>query len=270
MNALEIAAGKIVALYLSGSEIPRDVPGAPDMTVDFDVVLADSRTIALEVTTAADGKVLSLLAAGSKREWPGPGLANDWQVGVAHGKDVQVAQAMKEMLRALEVYERDGLSEIATWSNPRWDRALAGLSSDAAAAARTQFDLGVVVARSFGPKQGSVAQIYMTAHGGATSDVGQVNELVEAAAEANRDKLAAATGDEKHLFVWLNPSYADAELAVATQPVPSTPPAIPSEVDVIWLATQGGRGYGGVQLEKLWRVRPQAGWEQLDPSSYGG
>ena len=270
MNALEVAAGKIVAHYLSGSEIPKDVPGAPDMTVDFEVVLPDSRTIALEVTTAADGKVLSLLAAGSKREWSAPGLTNDWQVGVAHGKDIQVAQVLKQILGPLEVYEQDGLTEVATWTNPRWNQALAGLSSQAAAAARTQFDLGVVVARSFGAKQGSVAQIYITAHGGATSDVGQVTELVEAAAEANRDKLAAAAGDEKHLFVWLNPSYAAAELAVATQPAPPAPPAIPSGVDVVWLATQGGRGHGDMQLEKLWRVRRSGSWEQLDPSSYGG
>lgn len=37
MNVLEVAAGKIVALYLSGRETATDVPGAGDMTVDFDV-----------------------------------------------------------------------------------------------------------------------------------------------------------------------------------------------------------------------------------------
>jgi hypothetical protein len=268
MNALEVAAGKIVALYLSGRETATDVPGAGDMTVDFDVLLPDGPTVGLEVTSSADEKVLSLLAAGS-RQWSASGLADDWQVGVAHDKGVFVTHVMRQMPGLLEIYEREGVTEVDTWNDPRWSRSLSGLSSDPAEAAQRQFGLDVVIARSFGPKQGSVAQIYMTAHGGAISHVDQVNALVEAAAESNRQKLAAVAADERHLFVWLNPSRADAELAVATLPPPSAPPAIPPEVHVVWLSTHGARGFGDVQLERLWRVRPPNGWEQLDPSIYG-
>ena len=70
--------------------------------------------------------------------------------------------------------------------DPRWNRSLSSLASNAVTAAQAQFRLGVVVARSLGPKRGSVAQIYMTAHGGATSNLEQVNEFVETAAKSNR------------------------------------------------------------------------------------
>lgn len=169
--------------------------------------MPDGTTVALEVTSSADEKVLRLLAAGS-RQWSAPGLADDWQVGVAHDKGVTVTHVMRQMPGLLEVYEREVLTEVDTWSDPRWSRSLSGLSSDAAESAQRQFGLGVVIARSFGPKQGSVAQIYMTAHGGAISDVDQVNALVETAAESNRKKLGAAAADERHLFLWLNPSRA--------------------------------------------------------------
>jgi hypothetical protein len=45
-------AGEIVATYLDGTYEARDVRGAPDATHDLDIVLADGRTIALEVTSA--------------------------------------------------------------------------------------------------------------------------------------------------------------------------------------------------------------------------
>jgi hypothetical protein len=84
MNALELVAGAIVAAALDGRCVPRDVDGAPDATHDFDIELADATRIALEVTSSADEKVLSLLNAASRREWPGPGLADNWRIGVEH------------------------------------------------------------------------------------------------------------------------------------------------------------------------------------------
>jgi hypothetical protein len=115
MNVLELAAGKIVALYLPGHETAKDVPGAGDMTVDFDVLLPDGLTVALEITSSADEKVLSLLAAGGRREWWAPGLLDDWQAGVAHDRGANVAQVMRQMRGLLEVYEQHGLTEVDTW-----------------------------------------------------------------------------------------------------------------------------------------------------------
>jgi hypothetical protein len=72
----------------------------------------------------------------------------------------------------------------------------------------------------------------------------------------NIAKLLAADADERHLFLWINASQADAELAMHTGPPPQTPPPLPAGVDVLWVHNESGR---------LWRVRPPAGWEAPDP-----
>lgn len=86
------------------------------------------------------------------------------------------------------------------------------------------------------------------------SDVDAINRLEHAG--HNIAKLLAADADERHLFLWINASQADAELAMHTGPPPQTPPPLPAGVDVLWVHNESGR---------LWRVRPPAGWEAPDP-----
>jgi hypothetical protein len=91
-------------------------------------------------------------------------------------------------------------------------------------------------------------------------DPGAVNLLVAERAEPKREKLARAKADSAsrcHLFVWLDGTQPGAELAVAKMPPPPAP-EIPSEIDVVWLATPPL-----ATPEKLWRARPSAGWEVL-------
>jgi len=61
--------------------IPRDLPGAPEGTYDFDLIVAD-KVIAVEVTTAADGVAKSLWEAVEQLQWEEPTLSLSWGITV--------------------------------------------------------------------------------------------------------------------------------------------------------------------------------------------
>lgn len=69
LTPAEKAAGEMVAEALGGSAISRDGERGSH---DFDIELPDGRTIALEVTAAADGGLVAVHASRSGNEWPAP------------------------------------------------------------------------------------------------------------------------------------------------------------------------------------------------------
>jgi hypothetical protein len=90
----------------------------------------------------------------------------------------------------------------------------------------------------------------------------EVTSAADEAVEALRvEKLAAADGHERHLFVWIRDSYAGAELAMATLPPPASTPLLPEGLDVVWVATKGGDP--DALYEHLWRLQPTGGWEAI-------
>ena len=82
-------------------------------------------------------------------------------------------------------------------------------------------------------------------------------------------KLAAADVDERHLFVWMDPSNSSAEAAVSLGRPFGAPVALPIAIDVVWLATagvpnSGAVAFAGIGVMALWRVRLGAiEWESL-------
>jgi hypothetical protein len=68
----ECRASKILSRELCGEVVWRDVPEAPSGTHDFDLKLADGRTIAVEVTRLVDSKALESPIAGGGRVASGP------------------------------------------------------------------------------------------------------------------------------------------------------------------------------------------------------
>jgi hypothetical protein len=69
LDALEVAAGRVVAFYLPGELIARDVQGAADRTHAFDVVLAGGGCVALDVMASADTRVVSLVPCLIESGW---------------------------------------------------------------------------------------------------------------------------------------------------------------------------------------------------------
>ena len=97
-------------------------------------------------------------------------------------------------------------------------------------------------------------QLVFYGHGGFSASAGQVNAVVEQIASRKCKKLAAATQAwERHLWIWIRLTGPD--LAMHTQPPPTTVPDLPPGVEVVWAANRTGQ---------LWRVRPPAAWEVLD------
>jgi hypothetical protein len=58
------------------------------------------------------------------------------------------------------------------------------------------------------------------------------------------------------LFVPIPLSQASAELAMAKLPPPRTPPALPTDLDALWVANWNEG--------MIWRVRAGSGWDALN------
>ena len=176
---------------------------------------------------------------------------------------------MRQVFPLLKVLERHGLIEVGrNWFRP----AEAVLSSEPIEAQAQLLALGTNVAHLLGPRQSPEAgQVFLSFSDGFGSDAGQLNSLVVAAADSNRSKLAAADADERHLFVWMNPSYSRAEAAASLGLLGDGPPGLPPEIDCVWLVTQGVPNFGavdvaGIGVLRLWTVRPPGAWQSISLS----
>jgi len=260
----ELAAAEVVAGALGGRWESRDGEDDPLGMHDFDVTLPDGRCIALEVTSAIDGAVLALSDAafgreGRQRRWAAAGLTNDWIVTIPQ-RPVRVAEMMNAMLPILEAFEVHGHADVDPHVDYVYNSPRSELPTPVVDAARRMIELGVTRARVLAPRADGNAEMFVTISDGFAGDPGAVNRLVAERSEPKREKLARAKADsasECHLFIWLDGTQPEAELAVGRLPPPPAPD-IPLEVDVVWLATPPL-----ATPEKLWRAQQSAAWEVL-------
>jgi hypothetical protein len=243
----ELRAATIVGSILDGVAVPRDVAGAPDGTHDFDVLLP-GRCVALEVTRAADKLVLATLARAFAQAYPAPALANTWTLSIQTigPTPPPVPPIVKESPELLAVFEHHGMTEI--------DGQLYPGQAPAAVIDASMKLVRLGVARARTSPVGGPPRLFFIGHGGFMADPDAVNRLAAEHTAANADKLLAARADERHLFIWMDPSHPDAELAMHTGPPPEQPPALSDGVDVVWVANPSGH---------LWRSRPPGDWEEL-------
>jgi hypothetical protein len=262
LDAREREAGTIVAERLGGRLVDRD--GA-EGAHDFDVVLPDGRNVALEVTSAADESIESLIRAGVTRQHFAPTLTHDWWLGLPYDGSVEVSKVRAKAPRHLAVLEASGRTEVGGIL-PAHRRAPANASEHEVRAIEELFSLGVDFARRLGTREaGENAELLVTLHGGSGSDFAALYRLIESRAEAKAPKLIAAGGAERHLFVWMRASASDAELAFATLAPPEVPPDLPQGIDVLWLASPATTP--GALWGRLWRLQPPGGWELIAPPS---
>jgi hypothetical protein len=259
LDSDEKAAGEIVAELLGGTAVPRDVRGAAEKTHDLDIELPDGRRFSLEVTAAADEALEALAKAALHTKHKAPTLGNDWWVGLPMDGSVKVKPLIKGVIRLLETFEKHGVTTVSRFPRGRPARD----EDETAQAGRALRELGALHAHQLNaPPPGEAAQVVTSLAGSAGSNFESMNDLVAERASKKVEKLIAAGGDERHLFVWLRGSVSDAQLAMTTLPPPDSVPAIPEGIDVVWLAV----GVPGQPVSWLWRLRPPGGWEEVENS----
>lgn len=253
----ELAAADIVARHLGGTSESRDGVTVRQGMHDFDIELADGRRVALEVTSAVDGAVIELQNTAFGNEWRAPELQSDWWIGIPQETtNIRLRKSHCSFVSALRVLEAHRIPGIA----PDWiDFGIpATLAAAVVQSVQSLFTLGIDWARSADPPQGGTAQLHFVFHGGASSNFDQLHQLVLERVEAKHPKLLRADADERHLFVWIDGTYPDAELAVATLPPPSPAPDLPAGLDAVWLATPP---FG--DPERVWVLTPSTGWHAI-------
>ena len=253
----ELSAGNAVADVLQGRAIPRDIPGAPPGTHDFDIELEAGRRIALEVTSAADSSIISQREAAFGREWPAPGLEHDWWVSLRESRTTEphsIARMMRQVPAILAVLQDEDVNDVETrtylppTTPPRIREATEELRR-----------LDVAAAHRLGAPKNGEALVLLGFRRGASANPDAVNELVAERAKAKLEKLLRSGADERHLYVWIDSTRAEADLAMATLPPPSSGPALPAGIDMVWAATFGWAS----QPERLWRASPGGAWEVI-------
>jgi hypothetical protein len=255
---LELQAAAVVAEHLGGTEQPRDGVGAPPKTHDFDIHLPDGRCIALEVTSIAHPDVVGFHNLMGDTEWMAPALRSDWWVALPDPEGgqpvIRIKRVKRTIVDALKALETHDVALI----DPDTLDPIAHLPHSLPAAVRDAIEklrsTGVTFARCTGTAPDDVARLLFMAHGSATGNPDELNELVVERALAKQEKLVAARdAAARHLFIWLTDSYPDAELAFNTLPPPEPPP-LPAGIDVVWLARKAWP-------IRLWRLQPPNEWE---------
>lgn len=242
----ECRAAQLLQQVLDGQVTWRDAPGAPPGTHDFDLVLPDGRTIAVEVTSATDPKAKEFCEVVAKARWRAPTLTRSWLLGQTGTNVRALRKQVEPLLRQLENAE--------VWQFDEQDQQVAQLVS-----------LGV--RRGAALNWGQPHEILVTGGEGGAVDPEFARMAVEVVAWAqdNRDKLSHAGTDERHLVVWIDPLGPQAFASMRAWR--STPPrccCLPPEVDVLWVGRPCQTDESGrIVAEDLWRFKRGTGWEPI-------
>ena len=247
--------------YLGGTPVVRDPGGGATQMHDFDLVLAEGRTFAVEVTRFNVPDQLKTWAEVGKRTWQCPNLRYLWLVTFVTGRSVQEAhRQLPGVLEGLEqrAVERLDIREVLSpVPNDPWDEEPAAPRPTADAEAL--WSLGVLRVCNLGHGEDGIGAILMNeppAIGATSADSASLVATKMAWLPDNLAKLRAAEAPERHLFVWVESSQHQVVAAINGDWLPETAPDLPDEVDAVWLAT-------AFEPSHVWRWSRSAGWEDL-------
>ncbi len=251
-NSTNQRASRILGQTLGGTVVPRDVPGAPPGTHDFDVKLRDGRTVAVEETISTDRRIVQFWHVVHDESWDAPSLRRSWLLNVTPPARVKTLRDRVEpLLRALENagVDKFGLLPGVTASSPEIT------------------ELHGLLVKAGGVLPALPPRIFIMHTGAGATSTDAVREAIEQEAmkSDNRSKLVRAVADERHLFVWVDPLGSPAAPATGFMDV-ALPGGcnLPPEIDVVWVAvpTIDDAGNDG---ERLWRYDRRSGWQDIGP-----
>src|ERR1700694_2863322 len=262
------AAG-VVAGKLGGRIEPKDVPGAPDGTHDFDILLHNGSVIALEVTSTSEPEAVSIWEAIHRQNWEAPTLQKSWTITIPHPigqSGVRIKELRKRIVPLLETLNRYGVADFGAVMTGALDWP-DGASLAAREAICTIIGLGVTAGTVIAEQDPTTPRHVAlgTVGPGSAVDAEALNRSVELAAAENHKKLARAKADHRHLFVWAT-GLGDA-VPMELDILPKQVPRIPLSIDVVWVATWGPGVSYKTNASRLCRITPPGGWEKIpDPS----
>ncbi len=243
----EQSAADLVAQLIGGTPTVRDGHGAPPSTHDFDVVLADGRVIALEVTQEVVPAVLAQRSTEAKLEWSFDRLDSEWVVDVREPADARALNAeIEDILALLEASGVDSLlvgrDEIPSEIGPPLGR------------------LGIRLLHRLGPSSPGRVIIGGASVAGSTSPSLVAAVVADHSSRAdNVKKLSKAdSADERHLFIWIHADRHPVIAAMSFSDVPAEHPSLPARIDVVWIAS-------AFERPSVWRY-DRSGWHIITPT----
>lgn len=213
----------------------------------------------------------------SSGAWNDPRLQRDWLVVIQDGIALRFEAVISRLVEVLVVLESAGLPFTGiNWLHESWRPSpdLPPVGSELDSARIALRDLHVELARSPTGRtdaQGGEINFMFVVAPGASQE--RLNQLVVERIEAKIDKLRRTPADARHLFIWLEPSEAQAHLAASVADELPGSPAVPEGLDVVWLATRYFPTFNsvdvrGVTLLKLWKLVPAEDWQQVSLSPF--
>lgn len=247
---IELAVGECIAAIVGGSITLHD-DGSADSLHDLDLLLPSGRTAAIEVTSVVGEDMLRAVSASSKLGHRVDRLTHLWDIDLDDFAQASRKRIHAELPSMLLEYEADGRAAVTSADDPRLER------------------LGVRAATSHGPGSGFVCT------GVWGGPIGADDVVVPAAAAASKPdnlaKLATVGADEAHIAVWVDVTAVDAYAALddfSPGALPTDPPAIPEQIDVLWLLRLRSSD-GEIAFDVVWRWTRDSGWSNQSTAEMG-
>ncbi len=243
MDWSEEDAGALLVANLGGRVRQRDPGGGAEQTHDFDIILPTDQVFACEVTRFNDPREVEVDAEIGKRNWHVPGLRSQWSLRRSGRTRVRKLHLRREVL--LNTLDRSEIGEGELHID-RLDLSELPYSSESKSALSELLSLGVVGVNRLRQANGT-DDVYISYNTtvGASGDSALVRLAEQVMRlEDNLEKLARASeADERHLFVWVEPSAGVASSFVRDQILPEADLELPTVVDRLWLcaASSGAR-----------------------------
>lgn len=218
---------------------------------DFDLYRAGHLVAAVEVTASKDRAIEETLAAINDESKGGQSVPAqrcklDWWV---HPLQLVRSDRLRRNIDDyLSEVEAEGVRDFFSWVD-------AGTSP---AVARIFYDLQVEGARVVRQNPPGQIRIALPRGGGYVNAIDvQRSVEAEAAKTDNRKKLRASGLEERHLFVYVEPTYYLPWKALVRERPPESAPALPDEITRVWAAAASYSPGGFV----VWSAERGQRWE---------
>ena len=222
----------------------RDTGTSPGMH-DVDLVLADGRTISVEVTRWADERSRKMLASRGQLLWTSDQFSDSWEV-LTHPRAEDARRSVQALHHRLPAI----LSQLEASGRSRLKASIERVDPLGAELIRLNVREVRRLATGTGGRVSFTDMVHVSGDRYSIANI-----ATEAAARPdNLNKLARSAGDERHLFVIVDYQHQgdSARLLDHRWEVPPPAPEVPDLLDVVWL----------LGLSMLWRFARQVGWEQ--------